>query len=86
MHAVERLRRLAALASHFRPLTIRAVESFGRPEILGPVVQVRRLVLLLVAHDAFPFPSPSKTFPRSPERPLRTLTAPRDPRFYPRLD
>jgi hypothetical protein len=65
VHAVERLRRLPAFPSHCRPLPIRAVESFCRPEVLGPVVQVRRLILLLVAHDAFPFPSPSKNRFRS---------------------
>jgi hypothetical protein len=60
MHSVERLRRLAALPSHFRPFAIRVFESFRSPEVLGPVIQVRRLILLLVAHDTFPFPSPSK--------------------------
>jgi hypothetical protein len=85
MHAVERLRRLPALSTHFRPLAIRAIESLRRAEVFGAVIHVRSLVLLLVAHDAYPFPSPSKSFPEPHERLLRTLTAPRDLRFYPRV-
>jgi hypothetical protein len=65
MHSVERLRRLPALPSHLRPLPIRAIESFRRAEIFGAVVDVRSFVLLLVAHDAFPFPSPSKIISRA---------------------
>jgi len=60
MHSVERLRRLPSFASHCRPLATRIIESFNRAEVFGPVIQVRRFILLLVAHDAFPFPSPSK--------------------------
>ena len=80
MHAVERLRRLPAFPTHFWSLAIRAVESFHRPEVLGPVVQIRCLVLLLVAHDAFLSRVRPKRFPGPPQRPVRTLIAPRDPR------
>lgn len=83
MNSVERLRRLPAFATHRRLATIRVFESFCRPEVFRAIVQVRRLILLLVAHDACPFPNPSKTFPGSPEQPLRTLIAPRDLRFCP---
>jgi hypothetical protein len=60
MHAVERLRRLPTLPTHLRPFAIRTVEPLRRAEVFGTVVHVRSLILLLVAHDAFPFPSPSK--------------------------
>ena len=64
MNSVERLRRLPAFATHRWLTTIRIFESFCRPEVFRAVIQVRRLVLLLVAHDAYPFPSPSKNIDR----------------------
>jgi hypothetical protein len=64
MNSVERLRRLPAFATHRRLAAIRIVESFCRPEVLHAVFQIRCLILLLVAHDAFPFPSPSKNISR----------------------
>ena len=55
MNTVERLRSFASLAAHLRPAAIGVFKSLDRPEILRSVIQVRSFVLLLVAHDAFPF-------------------------------
>src|SRR5436853_3420089 len=55
MNAVKRLGGFPAPPSHLWLPAVRAIKSLIRPEVLRPVVQVRSLVLLLVAHDAFPF-------------------------------
>jgi hypothetical protein len=85
MNSVERLRRFAALPAHLWTTSFLIVEPLRIAEIFGPVVQIRGLVLLLVAHDAFPFPSPSKIVSGPPYRPWRSLIASRDPRFFPRV-
>ena len=85
MHAIERLRRLTSLPAHFRAAATCISELLRRTEIFGPVIEVRRFVLLLVAHDAFPFPSPSKNVNEAARVAPAHRIAPRDPRFYPRV-
>jgi hypothetical protein len=84
MNSVERLRRFAAFPTHLWTTALLIAEPLSAAEVFGPVIQIRGLVLLLVAHDAFPFPSPSKIISGSPWRPRRTPIASRDPRSYPR--
>jgi len=50
MNTVERLRSLTAASAHGRSLTLGRFESLDRPEAFVTVFQVRRLILLLMAH------------------------------------
>src|SRR3954471_19031549 len=63
MDAVKRLGGLPAPPSHLWLPAICIVKSLARPEVLRPVIQVRCLILLLVAHDAFPF----RVRPKNPQ-------------------
>src|SRR3954452_25390106 len=77
MDAVERLGGLPAPPSHLWLPAICIVKSLARPEVLHPVIQVRCLILLLVAHDAFPF----RVRPKNPQvMPERSTCADPPPR------
>src|SRR3954470_10470944 len=55
MDAVERLGGFPAPPSHSWLPAIRTIEPLGRTEVFCSVIHVRCFILLLVAHDAFPF-------------------------------
>jgi hypothetical protein len=50
MNSIERLRRFAPSPSHLWPSPLRTIKPLGRAKTLRPVIQVRSLILLLVAH------------------------------------